>query len=340
MFIGMKLLASLLVASFLTFASAEVFLTNYPPANDSTSLAGATPSRAKGFRFTNTGQTRNLVSVKARVRLSATAFTAANFPVIRIHSDTGSTTIPGAAIATLTTTATFAAGTFDYTFTPTTTTTFQPDTTYWLSLAGTNTTAGLDFTASTTAPAWSGVTTVLSNIFTTNGFTSGSASTIRQTWEMITGPQGTNFSGTVTLLNFDPDEVGVEADFDILDANGVVGTANGALLGTGGTFSFSGPQLADGTYTVRAKASHWLRKANTAVVVASGNATGIALSLTNGDVNGDNEVGAADFSALAAAYDAQVGDPNFSANADLNGDAEVGAADFSVLASSYDEVGD
>lgn len=59
----------------------------------------------------------------------------------------------------------------------------------------------------------------------------------------------------------------------------------------------------------------------------------------SGDVNGDDEVGAADFSALAAAYDAVAGDPNFLSAADLNGDQEVGAADFSILAANYDEVG-
>lgn len=55
-----------------------------------------------------------------------------------------------------------------------------------------------------------------------------------------------------------------------------------------------------------------------------------------GDINGDGEVGAADFSAQAAAYDAVLGDPNWDADADLNRDGEVGAADFSILAANYD----
>lgn len=63
-------------------------------------------------------------------------------------------------------------------------------------------------------------------------------------------------------------------------------------------------------------------------------------ALVNGDINGDNEIGAADFSLLAAAYDTVSGDPGFSAAADLNGDGEVGAADFSILAGNYDAVGE
>lgn len=55
-----------------------------------------------------------------------------------------------------------------------------------------------------------------------------------------------------------------------------------------------------------------------------------------GDINGDGEVGAADFSILASAYDSVDGDPNWNAAADINGDGEVGAADFSILAANYD----
>lgn len=145
-------------------------------------------------------------------------------------------------------------------------------------------------------------------------------------------------TGTVSLESYNPGPVGVEVDFEILDSGSNVVDTETLLLGTGGSFSFT-TTVAPGNYTIKAKASHWLKKGAAITVTASG-ASGIALTLRNGDVTDDNEVGAADFSVLAAAYDSVQGDPNFAAAADLNGDEEVGAADFSILAASYDESGD
>lgn len=54
-----------------------------------------------------------------------------------------------------------------------------------------------------------------------------------------------------------------------------------------------------------------------------------------GDINGDNEVGPADFSLLAAAFGSFVGDPNYNAAADINGDEEVGPADFAILSANF-----
>lgn len=68
--------------------------------------------------------------------------------------------------------------------------------------------------------------------------------------------------------------------------------------------------------------------------------TNLNIALKNGDVNGDNEIGPADFSQVAAAFGTFLGDPNYNANADLNKDDEVGPADFAILASNFGEFGD
>lgn len=62
--------------------------------------------------------------------------------------------------------------------------------------------------------------------------------------------------------------------------------------------------------------------------------------LPPGDIDRDNEVGASDFSVLAASYDLVSDEAGFDFRADVDYDGEVGASDFSVLAAYYDRIGD
>ena len=57
--------------------------------------------------------------------------------------------------------------------------------------------------------------------------------------------------------------------------------------------------------------------------------------LTNGDCDGDNEVGVGDYAVLSFAYNSSVGDPTFVADADFNGDEAVDIADYSILSANY-----
>jgi hypothetical protein len=104
--------------------------------------------------------------------------------------------------------------------------------------------------------------------------------------------------------------------------------------------SFSIPAPAAGTYDFAFKASHWMRKVVANVVVTGSGASGLAPSLANGDVNGDNVVTLGDFAALRSAYGSVPGDPNWNANADLNGSGAVTLGDFSILRSHYGQSGD
>lgn len=96
-----------------------------------------------------------------------------------------------------------------------------------------------------------------------------------------------------------------------------------------------------GTYEVSFKASHWLRVNLSNVTVGTAEeVTGQNVTLTNGDIDGDNEVTLLDFGALVAAFGAMPGDSNWNAEADLDGDQEVTLIDFGILVQNFGAIGD
>ncbi|MCS6948984.1 MAG: hypothetical protein NZ520_00835 [bacterium] len=96
-----------------------------------------------------------------------------------------------------------------------------------------------------------------------------------------------------------------------------------------------------GTYEVSFKASHWLR-VNIAEVTlgVAQEVTGQDVTLTNGDIDGDNEVTLFDFGGLVTAFGSMPGDSNWNPNADLDGDLEVTLFDFGVLVRNFGAMGD
>jgi len=146
-------------------------------------------------------------------------------------------------------------------------------------------------------------------------------------------------AGTVTLQNWSATTNGVPVTIQIEDSgNNVVQTAT-ANLDASGNYSFV-PAVAPGTYTVFAKASHWLRRKATGVTISSAGFSGVNFSLINGDINGDNTISLADFGQLKLAYGSMPGDSNWNPNADLDGNGAVGLSDFGILKLHYGESGD
>jgi len=94
-----------------------------------------------------------------------------------------------------------------------------------------------------------------------------------------------------------------------------------------------------GTYDIAFKASHWLRVV-APVTVSNADVTGVDVTLTNGDIDGDNEVTLFDFGRLVAAFGSVPGDENWNADADLDGDEEVTLFDFGVLVKNFGATGD
>jgi probable HAF family extracellular repeat protein len=99
--------------------------------------------------------------------------------------------------------------------------------------------------------------------------------------------------------------------------------------------------LEPGTYEVSFKASHWLRVNLKGVTLGPADeVTGQDATLTNGDIDGDNEVTLFDFGALVAAFGSISGDSNWNPDADLDGDAEVTLFDFGILVQNFGAIGD
>jgi len=63
-------------------------------------------------------------------------------------------------------------------------------------------------------------------------------------------------------------------------------------------------------------------------------------TLTNGDVDDDNEVTIGDYAGLSLAFNSLPGDPNWNPFADLNGDDGVDIGDFSILSANFGQIGD
>lgn len=100
------------------------------------------------------------------------------------------------------------------------------------------------------------------------------------------------------------------------------------------------PDVAPGTYDVAFKASHWLRAVVPSVTVVDADATGVDVTLLNGDIDGDNEVTLMDFGELLAAFGATPEDVRWNPDADLNGDETVDLLDFGILVRNFGAVGE
>ncbi len=144
-------------------------------------------------------------------------------------------------------------------------------------------------------------------------------------------------SGNVELRDFGGDITQVPVAVELRQGGNVVRTATVSLDASG---NYTLPAVLPGTYDIAFKASHWLRVVVPEVTVEDSDVTGVDVALTNGDIDGDNEVTLFDFGALVAAFGSAPGDENWNADADLDGDEEVTLFDFGVLVRNFGAVGD
>lgn len=107
------------------------------------------------------------------------------------------------------------------------------------------------------------------------------------------------------------------------------------VLGEGGTFSFETART--GSHDVTIQGPSWLRAKTTLNLL--GDIEGLAFSLFNGDVNGDNSVNLADFLVLRGAFGSTLGNPGYVSGADLNRDGTVNVLDFLILRSNFGRSG-
>lgn len=150
----------------------------------------------------------------------------------------------------------------------------------------------------------------------------------------------TTISGTLTFSDLVVSAPRPSVTFILAPtAGGPLTSVPGVLVLPDGTFSFSSSLV--GEYDVYAKASTFLRKRYVgSVALSAGPVDWLSFVLTNGDSDGDNEVGIGDYSILSATYNLSDGDPDWDARGDLNGDGHVDITDYGVLAGSYGLSGD
>ena len=146
-------------------------------------------------------------------------------------------------------------------------------------------------------------------------------------------------TGTVTLNQYTGDRTRRSITIQIRNTGSTTAleTTTVPLDAAGGFVVFTGVQ---GTYDIAIQGSHFLRKKLSGVTIPAGGLTGLAATLENGDVNGDNAVSISDFLVLRSVYGTTRTSPNWNENADLNGDGSVGIADFLILRARFGSSGD
>jgi hypothetical protein len=151
-------------------------------------------------------------------------------------------------------------------------------------------------------------------------------SIVGEPWvQQLTGTVGLN--GFAATKNF---TVKLRSGAAVLQTNTV------PMTGLTGSFQFNTSLY--GLYDVVIEGPSFLRR-----VVPNVNITAfstVSTSLINGDINGDNVIGTADFNALRLAFGSSPSSPNWNPAADLNGDGVVGTADFNILRANFGLSGD
>lgn len=144
-----------------------------------------------------------------------------------------------------------------------------------------------------------------------------------------------SISGYITLLDFKGDMTSVPITVELRKHGGTTTTTT-VNLDSGGGFTIN--NVPTGEYDIAFKASHWLRK-TLADINVSGNVANLAVSLTNGDVDGNNNIDKTDLDALKDA-DKKPKLPDWNPNADLNGDGRVNGQDMKIIRDNLGLVGD
>jgi hypothetical protein len=146
-----------------------------------------------------------------------------------------------------------------------------------------------------------------------------------------------SISGRVELRDWDAPVIDIPITVE-LRQGGYTVRSEVIYLDPDGNYTI--PDVENGSYDVAFKASHWLRTVVRGVDVVDADVVGVDVSLTNGDIDGDNEVTLFDFGALVAAFGSVPGDSNWNPDADLDGDEEVTLFDFGILVRNFGAIGD
>lgn len=145
---------------------------------------------------------------------------------------------------------------------------------------------------------------------------------------LVTGsavPVESSLTGKINLENFSGDITSVPVTVELNDTPYTVN------LDSGGNFSIL--DIPAETYDVRIKASHWLAKKISGVVI-NGSIDLHTIILTNGDINGDNGLDESDLAILSNDWYLAITEAS-NPNSDLNGDGGIDESDLAILSGSW-----
>lgn len=147
-------------------------------------------------------------------------------------------------------------------------------------------------------------------------------------------------SGTVDLRDFLAGAGPRNVTFEFRNPGSTVPVYSVTLpSGGGGSQGFAIGVPLMGTYDMAVKGTNWLRQRIANITITPVGVTGLAFSLANGDVDGDNEVAIGDYAMLSSGFGLGLGDPGFIVTSDLNGDDTTDIGDFAILSSYFGLMG-
>lgn len=146
-------------------------------------------------------------------------------------------------------------------------------------------------------------------------------------------------SGTLDLGSFSGDPTTLTFNVEVRNASGdaVVETVP-VHPDFGGNFKIG--TIATGNVNLRVRGGTWITRRVNGIAMGAEGATGVMVSLVNGDCSFDDAIDSSDYFILSDAYDTYVGDAAYNEAADLNKDGTVDASDYFILSDGYDSVGD
>ena len=152
------------------------------------------------------------------------------------------------------------------------------------------------------------------------------------------GPSTVAVSGTITLQSYTgTPNVPITMQLRTPGTTTVIESYN-LNVHNGSTFSINTAQR--GNFDIAFKGTPFMRKVLTNVSITNSGVSGLTPSLKNGDCDGSNVVGTADFNALRAAFGSTTGSGTWNVNCDLDGNGVVGTGDFNILRAFFGQVGD
>lgn len=166
-----------------SMAGADVLIGNYPPTNDSTQSADVDNLRQKAIMFTMpAGSSYDITSITLRL---GNYITPGDGAILELRDHTGVNTAPGATVLGMfTAPLSNSSAIGDFVFSPVGTITVLPGTAYWIVARGVDAATSYDWKGSSPGKTPTGIATYGSNLFTSNGGTSWSNSSIINTFQI------------------------------------------------------------------------------------------------------------------------------------------------------------